>query len=324
MERTVVLKFDPRSIVLIGALLVMIAAALPWANLPSFLAGDLARHGVAGGGWITAGLAVLAALSLLLPWHPLRRVSLLAAGLAILVDLIALAALIRVIQLASTLEMNLSAQLTSVGSGLGLTFAGVVLMLFGGLMNAAPPIASLAAPNARWRASVGWLALGTALVISCMCAWGIGWLVQPYTIIAGPLKTTPTFVPAPTTYLATPLVDVHLAPLGSAPTVPAPSVTPTRYTAAQLATTMAPPPSPSASPTLRTSSPTPPPTPTLPVIGTATPVSTATFTATPTATPNRTTTPTQTRTVTRTPTATPPPSSIETPTPTATNTATTP
>jgi hypothetical protein len=320
MDRTLVLRFDARILVLVGVLLVMIAASLPWTNLPSFLAGDLARQGIDSGGLITLGLAVLAAASLLLPWHPLRRVSLPAAILAVLTDFVALLALIRVVQLASTLQMSLSAQLSSVGSGLYLTFAGVLLMVIGGLTGVKPPAShATLAPStmwdSRWVRFAAWLALISALLASCLCAWGIGLLVRPYTLGPGQAKASPTFVPAPTTYLATPLVDVQLAPLGSVPTVPAPLPTTIRPVTNPPATATLPPlpasPTPRRSPTTPMPSPTPPLVPTLPVVGaptatpTFTPTSTATFTLTPTPPTSPLGTPTPTRTPTPTPTTTP-------------------
>jgi hypothetical protein len=286
MDRTVVLKFDARVLVVIGALLAMLAAWLPWANLPSFVAGDLARRGVAGGGLITFGLALLALLSLLLPWHPLRRVSLAAAILAVLINLVALIAFVWVIQLSSSLGINLGAQLGNVGGGLALTFAGLVLMLFGGLADATPP--SLFVPqiidmvNPRQMEVALRAALVGLLLASCLCAWGIGLLVRPYALVSpGEAQAAATFQPAPTTFLATPLVDVYLAPLSTVSgdvsgTVAAPTranitlpATPTSAPvgAASPATPTSAPAdvtSP-ASPTPRKGQPTPPSIPTLPV-----------------------------------------------------------
>ena len=201
MNRTVVLKFDTRMIIIVGALLVMIAVALPWANLPSFVAGDLARGGVAGGGLITLGLAVLALLSLLLPWHPWNRVSLPAAIVGALVHLVALSVFVRIVQLGGNLGLELRAQPGSIGSGLFLTFAGALLMLVGGLASAAPStsLASLTVSDRPWLGYAVWLALATALLASCLCAWGLGWLARSYTLAApGQADISPTFAPAST------------------------------------------------------------------------------------------------------------------------------
>src|SRR5512139_3351091 len=124
MDRTVTLRFDARTLVLAGAVIVMLAVWLPWSGLPSFVVGNLARSGWAAGGLFTFAFSVLAALSLLLPWRAWGRVSLPAAILAALINLIALAAFARTIQYAAVLEMDLGAQLGSVGSGLYATFAG--------------------------------------------------------------------------------------------------------------------------------------------------------------------------------------------------------
>lgn len=296
-------------------MLAAVAVALPWANLPSFIAGDLAHGGVTEGRWLTFGLAVLAALSLLLPWHLWRRVSLPAACFAALADLVALYVFFRVIQFSHALQLGLGAQLGGIGSGLYLTFAGVLLMLVGGLMDVMPPVATPTSTpptlERRWLGYVGWLALVAALLMSCMCAWGVGLWVQPYTL-AAPRQATlvPTFAPAPTTYLATPLVGVHLAPLGSTTIAPALTPLPTQA----LPTATLPGFTPQATLPLPTttsplSSPTPSRTvPTLPSLGGPTVTSTAT----------RTSTPTQTRT----PTSTPNTSPLATPTLTATVTAT--
>src|SRR5512139_1735082 len=168
MNRTVVLNFDTRMIIIAGALLVMIAVALPWANLPSFVAGDLARGGITGGGLITLSLAVLALLGLLLPWHPGNRVSLPAAIAGALVYLVALSVFVRIVQLSGNLGLELLAQPGSVGSGLFLTFAGAVLMLAGGLTSAAPPpsLDWLTASNHPWLGYAVWLALAAALLAS--------------------------------------------------------------------------------------------------------------------------------------------------------------
>ena len=246
MDRTVVLKFDTRILVVLGALLVMLAAWLPWTNLPSFVAGDLARRGVDGGGLITFALAVLALLSLLLPWHPLHRVSLVAAILAVLINLVALIAFARVIQLSDSLGINLGAQLGSVSSGLAITFAGLVLMLFGGLADATSPSPFtrqiIDMINPRHMEVALRAALGGLLVASCLCAWGVGLLVRPYTLVSlGQAQTAATFRPAPTTFLATPLVDVHLGPLGTLSGVPVTVVAPTRAnTAVPVTPTTAP------------------------------------------------------------------------------------
>jgi hypothetical protein len=314
MYRTLILKFDARILVLLGALLVIVAVALPWANLPSFIAGDLARGGLTGGRLFTSGLSVLAALSLLVSWHPLQRVSLPAAMLAALCDLIALYAFVRVVQLSNALQVGLSAQLGSVGSGLYLTFAGVLLMLVGGLASVMPPGATPAsaasATGRRWIGYVGWLALAAALLMSCLCAWGVGLWARPYTLAApGQTQASPTFAPAPTTYLATPLVGVQLAPLGTAFTPVAPTPLSTRVLpAGTLSATLPSLPTMISilpTPTMTRVAPTLPP-PTLPVVGAPTATSTATSTPTPT----------------HTPTATPPTSPLATPTRTATSTST--
>lgn len=312
MYRTLILKFDARVLVLVGALLAMIAVALPWTNFPSFLVGDLARGGVTGGRWLTLSLSALAALSLLLPWHPLRRVSLPAVCLAALCNLVALLAFAWVIQVSSTLEVSLGAQLSSVGSGLYLTFVGVVLMLVGGLMSVMPtvPTASAAAsatPARRWLGYAGWLALVAVLAVSCVCAWGLGLVVRPYMLAApGQVRAVPTFVPAPTAYLATPLVDVHLAPLSGAPAAPtSPTISSHRTATPATATSLATEPSIFPSPTTRRATPTLP-SPTLPVIGgpTTTPPISPLETPTRTATPTITASPTMTGTATITPTST--------------------
>jgi len=315
MYRTFILKFDARILVLVGALLAIIAVTLPWANLPSFLAGDLARGGVTGGRLLTLGLSVLAALTLLLPWHPLRRVSLPAAFLAALCDLIALYAFVRVVQLSSALQVSLSAQLGNVGGGLYLTFAGVLLMLVGGLAGVAPltatPTSASLVPDRRWVGYAGWLALVASLLMSCLGAWGLGLWVRPYTLAAsGQTRAAPTFAPAPITYLATPLVGVRLAPLGTAPTSAAPTSAPARTTPTETPPAVLPP-LPTAisalpSPTMTQVSPTRAP-PTVPVLGAPTASSTATSTptATSTSTPTPPTSPLPTPT--RTPTASPTP-----------------
>ena len=327
MNRTVVLKFDTRMIVIAGALLVMIAVALPWANLPSFVAGDLARGGVVGGGLITLGLAVLALLSLLLPWHPWNRVSLPAAIAGALVHLVALSVFVRIVQLGGNLGLELRAQPGSLGSGLFLTFAGALLMLVGGLASAAPStsLASLTVSNRSWQGYAAWIALATALLASCLCAWGLGWLTRSYALTSGQAGISPTFAPAPTADLATPLVGVHLLPLGSVTAIPVPpaaatAVRPTLQAPVTLTSSQALPTTPRGeTPTLQPSSPTPPPpppaSPTVPVIGA--PTATHTASPTPSYTPTSTSTPsTSPLQPTLTPTAT------VTPTHTATSTAT--
>jgi len=316
MNRTVVLKFDTRMIIIVGALLVMIAVALPWANLPSFVAGDLARGGAAGGGLITLGLAVLALLSLLLPWQLWNRVALPAALVGALIHLVALSAFIRVVQLGGNLGLELSAQPGSIGSGLFLTFAGALLMLVGGLASAAPStsLASLTVSNRHWLSYSIWLALATALLASCLCAWGLGWLTRSYTLTSGQAGDSQTFAPAPTTDLATPLVGVQLLPLGSVAANPVPSASATlihqtlqaRVTlTSSVASPTAPP---GGAPTPQPGSPTPlpPAPPTVPVIGA--PTATRTATSTPSYTPTSTFTPFpspgETPTVTVTPTHT--------------------
>ncbi len=316
MNRTVVLKFDTRMIIVVGALLVMTAVALPWANLPSFVAGDLARGGAAGGGLITLGLAVLALLSLLLPWQLWNRVAFPAALVGALIHVVALSAFIRVVQLGGNLGLELSAQPGSIGNGLFLTFAGALLMLVGGLADAAPStsLASLTVSNRHWLSYAIWLALATALLASCLCAWGVGWLTRSYTLTSGQAGISPTFAPAPTTDLATPLVGVQLLPLGSVTAMPVPpaSATLIRQTlqarvtlTSSVATSSAPP---GGTPTLQPSSPTPlpPAPPTVPVIGA--PTATRTTTPTPSYTPTSTFTPNpsprETPTLTVTPTHT--------------------
>ncbi len=335
MDRTVVLKFDTRVLVVIGALLVMLAAWLPWTNLPSFVAGDLARRGVDGGGLITFGLSLLALLSLLLPWHPLRRVSLAAAILAALINLVALIAFARVIQLSDSLGFLLGAQLGSVSSGLALTFAGLVLMLFGGLAETTSP-----SPFARQTTNSLFIdmvsprqmevalraALAGLLVASCLCAWGVGLLIRPYTLVSlGQAPGAATFRPAPTTFLATPLVDVRLAPLGApsggatvtAGTTVTVTAAPIRPTVpVSVAPTSAPVGAASpASPTPRGGQPTVPsiatfatePTRALPTQSAPTPVPPTPIPPTPTLTPpvSPPKTPTASATPTLTPTSTP-------------------
>ena len=317
MYRTLILKFDARVLVLVGALLAIVAVVLPWANLPSFLAGDLARGGVSEGRLFTLGLAVLAALSLLAPWHPFGRVSLPAAVLAALCYLVVLYTVARVVQLASTWEAGLGAQLGSIGSGLYLTFAGVLLMLVGGLAGVMQPVAAstsgMAMTEHRWVGYAGWLALVVALLMSCVCAWGVGLLVRPYTLAAADqARATPTFAPAPSAYLATPLVGIAVVPLGStsapltrtpAPASSSSTVTPSNVS--PLPPTMA---SVLPSPTVLRTTPTLGPA-TLPVIGAHTATSTATSTVTPTrtSTPTPPTSPLATPTGTATPTLTPEP-----------------
>ncbi len=330
MDRTVVLRFDARVPVVIGALLVLVAAWLPWANLPSFVGGDLARRGMDGGGLITFGLALLVLLSLLLPWHPLRRVSLAATILAVFTDLVVLIAFGRVMRLSGSLGIALSAQPGSVGSGIYLTFAGAALMLFGGLADATPP--SLFEPQFShlvnpWQIEIALrVALAGVLLASCLCAWGIGLLMRPYALV-NPGQAAATFRSAPTTFLATPLVDVHLAPLSTVSGgVSGTAVTSTRPGIVLPATpTLAPVGAASfASPTPRTAQPLAPPTPTvlieptqaLPTIGA--PTASASAIGAPTASASATGTPTTSASATSTPTRTPPVSPLGTPTASAT------
>jgi len=329
MNRTVVLNFDTRLIVIAGALLVMIAVALPWTSLPSFVAGDLARGGIAGGGLITLGLAVLGLLSLLVPWHPWNRVSLPAAIAGALVYLVALSVFVRVVQLSGNLGIELLAQLGSIGSGLFLTFAGAVLMMVGGLTSVAPPpsLAWLTVGNQPWLSYTIWLALGAALVASCLCAWGVGWLTRAYTLAAsGQSNISPTFAPAPTSDFATPLVGVQLLPLGSvtAMSVPSASATLVRSTQPIRATLTSSVATPTAAtgrtPATQPSSPTPVLSPTLPVIGA--PSATSAVTPTPSHTPTSTFTPKPSPQETPTITATPTTTVTVTMTTTATSTAT--
>jgi len=328
MNRTVVLKFDTRIIIIAGALLVMIAVALPWANLPSFVAGDLARGGVTGGGLITLGLAMLALLSLLLPWHPWNRVSLPAAIAGALVHLVALSVFVRIVQLGGNLGLELRAQPGSIGSGLFLTFAGALLMLVGGLAGATPStsLASLTVSNRSWQGYAVWLALATALLASCLCAWGLGWLARSYTLAAsGQSDISPTFAPAPMADLATPLVGVHLLPLGSVTAMPVSSasatlIRPTQQIRATLTSSVATPTALAGVAPTTQSSPTPLLSPTLPVIGapTATRTATPTPSYTPTSTSTPSTSPLETPTVSVTPTHT----ATATATTTATSTVT--
>ena len=316
MVRTLVLKFDARILVFVGALLVMLTAWLPWANLPSFVAGGLAQRGTDSGGLFTFGLALLAMLSLWLPWHPFRRVSLAAAILAALINLVALIALVRVIQLSGIVGIDLGAQLGSVGSGLYLTFAGLVLVLFGSLSEATPP--SPFAPqiidmvNPRQMEIVLRVALAGLLMASCLCAWGIGLLMRPYALVTPGPAQAETFRPVPTAYLATPLVDVQLAPLSTADALNStfPTITPTRGNVALPATPTSAPgvAVASASPTPRKSQPTAPPVPTLftepthvlPTIGAFTSTPPPSPLNTPTASATATTRPTETVTITAT------------------------
>ena len=330
MNRTVVLKFDTRMIIIVGALLVMIAVALPWANLPSFVAGDLARGGAAGGGLITLGLAVLALLSLLLPWQLWNRVALPAALVGALIHLVALSAFIRVVQLGGNLGLELSAQPGSLGNGLFLTFAGALLMLVGGLASAAPStsLASLTVSHRHWQSYAVWLALATVLLASCLCAWGLGWLTRSYTLASGQAGASPTFTPAPTTDLATSLVGVQLLPLGNVTAMPVPPaaatlVRPTLQALVTLTSSRASPTTPQGgTPTLQPSSPTPlpPAPPTVPVIGA--PTATRTATSTPFTSPQATPTVSVTPTATATPTITVTPTHTVTVTPTVTVTVT--
>ena len=314
MDRTLVIKFDPRTVVILGAALVMLAAWLPWSNLPSFLAGDLARQGFAAGGFLTFALSVLALLGLLLPWRPLGRVSLLAAILAVVIDVATLIALVRVIQLSSSMDMDLGAQLRSMGSGLYLTFAGAWLMLFGGLASAEPSL------GRSWLSYAAWGGMGSLLLAGCLCAWSIGLIIRPVTL-ASPAAPVATFGPAPTAYMATPLVDVQLEPLGSpGPRSPA-SPTPNRPgnpTVAPSGQSILPSPSPTGqnippSPTTRRGSPT-----ATPQTATFVPPAQATLTRSPTAATH-----TPTTTASPTPTHTPTPTTFTSPigTPTTTPTA---
>jgi hypothetical protein len=300
MDRTLVIRFDARTLIVVGAVLVILAAWLPWYNLPAFLVGDLARRGWDGGGLLTVALAMLAILSFLLPWRPFERVSVLAAALAVLINLIALVAFARVIQLSTTMEIDLGAQLSSVGGGLYMTFAGAWLMLFGGLANGSS--SAIWTWHRTWMGYAMWGGLLTLVLSACLCAWSVGILLRPVTL-ASSAKPVATFGPAPTGYLATPLVDVQLEPLGpgqpqAVPSRPATSTVPV----APLTTAV-----PTARRTTPTTTSTRPPTAT--VSPSATPVKTATPTAfispiqTPTTAPTATVTPSAT--VTASPTATP-------------------
>jgi hypothetical protein len=317
MDRTLTIRFDARTLVLVGAVLVMLAAWLPWTSLPSFLVGDLARRGWEAGGLFTPGLALLAALSLLLPWRPLRRVALTAAVLAVLINLIALVAFARVIQFSTGLEMDLGTQLSSVGSGLYLTFVGAWLMLFAGLSEAEPP--PILTLNQGRKGYTLWIALPGLVLVSCLCAWSIGLIVHPVTV-ASPAQALATFGPAPTTHLATPLVDVQLEPLGKPGAAPAVSPTVIQLATSAAGTTV--PASPTTlagpsvppSPTARRGSPTPSPIPTQPSGGQPT--------STPRPSPQDTPTVSITASATASPTPSPSATATETPTPTATATGT--
>jgi hypothetical protein len=270
---------------------------------------------------------LLALLSLLLPWHPLRRVSLAAAILAALINLVALIAFARVIQLSDSLGIHLGAQLGSVSSGLALTFAGLVLMLFGGLAETTSPspfarqIIDMVSPRQMEVALRA--ALAGLLAASCLCAWGVGLLVRPYTLASlGQAQGAATFRPAPTTFLATPLVDVRLAPLGTpsggatvtAGTTMTVTAAPIRPTVpVSVAPTSAPVGAASpASPTPRGGQPTVPSIATLTSESTRSlPTQSAPTPASPTPTP-----------VLSTPTLTPPVSPLKTPTASATPTRT--
>jgi hypothetical protein len=302
MDRTLVIKFDPRTVVILGAVLVMLAAWLPWSSLPSFLVGDLARQGFAAGGFLKFGLSVLALLGLLLPWRPLDRVSLLAAILAVVINVASLIAFVRVVQLSTSLELDLGAQLRSIGSGLYLTFAGAWLMLFGGLASADP------LPGRSWLSYAAWGGMGGLLLAGCLCAWSIGLILRPVTL-ASPATPAATFGPAPTAYMATPLVDVQLEPLGSPGPRPPASPTPNRPGSPTIAPSgqNIPP-----SPTTRRSSPTATPT-------TLTPSNLTPSTLTPTFVPPAQATPTRSPTATaHTPTASPTPTPTSSPTSTPT------
>ena len=335
MDRTLTIKFDARTVVILGAVLVMLATWLPWSSLPSFLVGDLARHGFAAGGLLTFALSLLALLGLLLPWRPLNRVSLLAAVLAMFINLVALVAFVRVIQLSTSMEMDLGTQLGSLGSGMYLTFAGAWLMLFGGLSTAEPwPDRSW--PGRSWLGYAAWGGLLGILLAACLCAWSIGLILRPMTL-ASPSTPAATFGPAPTAYMATPLVDVQLEPLGGSPAPRlAATPTPTRPgspTVAPAGQNIRATASPSPSPTTRRGSPAASPTtaattplapPTLPSISTSTPLPatatllTATVTATHTPTPTTFTSPLGTPTPTATPTGAGESSATPTATPTPT------
>jgi len=327
MDRTLIIRFDARTLVLGGAMVVMVSAFLPWVSLPSFLVGDLAQRGLEAGGWATLVLGFLAALSLLLPWRPLNRVSLPAAGLSVFVHLIGLAAFVHAIQLATALEINTGNQLGAVGSGLILTFAGAWLMLFGGLGNAAPPPSLMW--NRGWMGCAAWGGLLVVVLASCLCAWSIGLIVQPYTL-ASPAQPVATFGPAPTGYMATPLIDVQLEPLGNTGTGgPAAVLTPTESTPSPVSATVTNPIGPStatrpANPinptsTVHFASPTSLASPTSPAYNTAVAsptVQTVTFTPSPTVTVQSFTVPASpSATPTRTSTPIPPSSPLQTPTP---------
>ncbi len=319
MERTLTLKFDTRLLVVLGALLVMVAVALPWSSLPAFVVGDLARSGIAGGGLLTLALALLVVVSLFIPRYWLDRVSLPAFILAVLIYLVAISALIRIIQLAGILELELGAQLGSLGSGLYLTFAGAALIMFGGLSRITPaaddedpdsPLAQVLYER-PWLGYAGWVALGAALVAACFCAWGIALLTRPVTLAASGSTPTPTFAPVPTEYLATPLIDVQLAPLGGVTSESQPPSIAATETLPFASTLPTPTPAPALPPTLpptatqRPPTAPPPPSPTLPVLNvptaTMSPTSTPTSPSSPLGTPTHTATPTRTPTATGTP-----------------------
>ncbi len=331
MDRTIIIRFDARTLVLAGAVLIMVAAWLPWTSMPTFVVGELARSGLPAGGLLTFALAVLAGLSLLLPWRPWSRVSMPAAILAALINLIALAAFARIIQYAALLELDLTAHLSSVGSGLYVTFAGAWLMLFGGLSDGAP--AGLLTFNHGWIGYTAWGGLIVVVLTACLCAWSIGLMMRPYTLDTGQ-QAAATFGPAPTAFLVTPLVGVQLAPLGGANANPVNPPTATLVAGARLGATSTLPPLPTASPQAGTSAPaTRTPTPatsatrslTITPSATASPIrSTATtpLATTPLATTPVPTTGTGTRASGNTPVFTGTPTGSPTPTPFTSSVAT--
>lgn len=281
------IRFDTRLIVLIGMMLVIVGAFLPWINLPTFLGGALAQRGLAGGGFLTLALGILGLVSLLLPWRFLRLTALPAAGLALVSTMVALAALAYVIWNLFSLSLNPGAYPHAIGSGLYMTFAGNLVALVGGLWPAhlAPATATPPSPTAnsgrRLRLELLIPAALIGLLASvCLCAVLASVLIGPIRTILKASAPAPTTQPSPQPFPAelwvTPLVDVQVTlwQVTPAPTSSTPKALPT-----------APPPTP------RPHTPTPSPsptklTPTLP--GTVTP----TLRGTVTSTPVRTSTPT--------------------------------
>lgn len=249
-------RFDSRSIVLVGLVLIITGAFLPWVNLPAFLGGELARWGLTGGGFLTLALGVLGLVSWLWPWPILGFTALPAALLAALSNGVTLLALILVLKDLNSFSLPLSAYPAAIGGGLYMTFAGGVLVCVAGLWPAtqapadrpAAPASTdpsgWAEPGARRIAPLGALAL-VALAglcsLACLCAVLTGVLLGPVRSTLRPQGTFTAVSATPELYLlATPLIDVQVTWLGMTPSAPA-ALTPVKA----IPTT----PAPTASPT---------------------------------------------------------------------------